>query len=443
MVGQLPLQDLKVLEFAGLAPGPFAGMLLADAGASVLRIDRAIPGQTHQTHPKDSSTSNPNPHSPSSPPPPPPPTPDMLARHKSSIAVDLKSPRGTSLIRTLAREADVLIDPFRPGVLEKLGLGPSVLCAENANPRLIYARMTGFRRDGRYAAMAGHDINYLAVSGVLSLLGTADPSEPPRPPWNILADFAGGGAVLVQGIMMALLARDRPGGNGGRGQVVEANMVDGSSYLATFPRMALKTPLGAGPRGTNLLDGGAPFYSAYTTRDNKYVAVGALEPQFFALLIKGLGLEGHGWEAKQNDRACWAEMRRVFAAGFAGRTRGEWEGVFDGTDACVTPVLGYGELEKGQRLGEGREGRREGDQRPIVGLRDTPCLAVDERVSDPSMQGRGAGVPGGGYVPSPLAPGEGGEEVLRRWVGWNRGTEFDVEGGGLVLKEKEKEKSKL
>lgn len=343
----------------------------------------------------------------------------MLTRHKSSIAIDLKGPRGAALARQLARTADVLIDPFRPGVLEKLGLGPAVLCAEN--PRLIYGRMTGFRRDGRYAAMAGHDINYLAVSGVLSMLGRK--GEKPTPPWNILGDFAGGGAVLFQGILMALVARAA----GGKGQVVEANMVDGASYLATFPRMALKTPLGSYPRGENLLDTGCPYYDTYETRDGKYMAVGAIEPQFYKILVEGLGLGGQGWEERRYDRAAWPEMRTLFERAFRGKTRDEWERVFDGTDACCTPVLEYGEMEAELE-------KREGDQRPSVTLRDTPCLAVRKNATDPS-HGQGEGVEGGGYVGFPLAPGQGGEEVLKQWLGWSRGREFDVQNGGLVLVE--------
>ncbi|KAI1342107.1 CoA-transferase family III domain-containing protein [Xylariaceae sp. FL0016] len=404
MAGPPPLQGLKVLEFAGLAPGPYAGLLLSDAGANVLRIDRAVPGQTHTTGVKG------------------PPTGDMLTRHKSSIAVDLKSPRGIALIKQLASTADIIIDPYRPGVLEKLGLGPSVLC--DLNPRLIYGCMTGFRRDGRYAAMAGHDINYLAVGGVLGLLGRA--GEKPHPPINILGDFAGGGATLFQGLLMAVIARYTTG----RGQVVEANMVDGASYLATFPRLALKTPMHSFPRGENLLDGGSPFYDTYETQDGKYMAVGALEPQFYAELIKGLALQGQGWEDKRNDRETWPEMRRLFAERFKSKTRKDWEAIFDGTDACCTPVLEYEELEPGKSEG------REGDQRPAVALKETPCLAVDQRISEPSVQGQGSGVKGSGYVGSVLCAGEGGEDALVKWFGWSRGKEFDVEKGGVIWKER-------
>ncbi|KAI1853618.1 hypothetical protein JX265_004050 [Neoarthrinium moseri] len=401
MVGAPPLQGLKVLEFAGLAPGPFAGLLLSDAGANVLRIDRAIPGKTHTRGVEV------------------PPTEDLLTRHKSSIAVDLKSPSGISLIKELAKAADVIIDPFRPGVLEKLGLGPDVL--SSINPRIIYGRMTGFRRDGKYAAMAGHDINYLAVSGVLSLLGRD--GEKPHPPWNILADFAGGGATLFQGILLAVLSREKTG----KGQVVEANMVDGASYLATFPRQALKTPMGNQGRGRNVLDGGCPYYDTYETKDGKYMSVGALEPQFYAVLVQGLGLD-ESWNARRYDRAHWPEMRDQFESTFRSKTRAEWEQVFDGTDACCAPVLEYPELEA--------EPGREGDQRPAVALRDTPLLAVHQRATDPGAQGQGSGAPGGGYVGQGLRPGQGGEEALAKWFGLKQGKDFDVERGGLVLKDK-------
>lgn len=355
------------------------------------------------------------------------PTADYLTRHKSSIAIDLKSSAGISLLRRLAREADVLIDPFRPGVLERLGLGPDVLLRENH--RLVYARMTGFRRDGRYKDMAGHDINYLAVSGVLDMLGRKD--DKPTPPINILGDFAGGGATLFQGILMALFARDKSGGSGGhgRGQVVEANMVDGASYLATFPRFARKTPLGDGPRGTNMLDTGCPYYDTYETRDGKFMAVGALEPQFYAHLLKGLGLQGQGWEERRHDRACWAGMKSLFERVFKSKSRNEWEAVFDGTDACCTPVLEYGELEA-----ERGNGRREGDQRPAVTLRETPCLAVDTATGDGTIRGQGPGVEGDGYVGRAMVPGENGDETLKSWLGWEKGRDFDIEKGGLVLK---------
>ncbi|KAG5965130.1 hypothetical protein E4U56_001913 [Claviceps arundinis] len=417
-IGPPPLTGLKVIEFAGLAPGPFAGMLLADAGASVLRIDRP-------------PTPNSNTHQTSLPPS------DPLTRHKASIALNLKSPTGIAFIKKLIAGADILIDPFRPGVLEKLSLGPQDLLP--LNPRLIYARLTGFRRDGRYASMAGHDINYLAVSGTLSLLGRSH--DTPHPPTNILADFAGGGANLFQGILLALFARETCSPS--RGQVVEANMVDGAAYLATYPRLGLKNGMASRGRGGNLLDGGCPFYDTYETRDGKYFSVGAIEPLFFRRLVEGLGLEGHPGlgEGERFDPEEWPGMRALFRDVFKGKTRDEWEVIFDGTDACAVPVLEFGELE--------RDPGREGDQRPAVRLCSTPCLAIRQRPtesestsdsdtgsdlnSDAVQHGQGAGVPGDGYEGYPLAPGEGGPAMLRSWLGWEMGKDYDVQEGAYVL----------
>ncbi|KAF4628895.1 hypothetical protein G7Y89_g9258 [Cudoniella acicularis] len=373
MASPPPLTGLRVLEFAGLAPGPFAGLLLADNGASVLRIDRATPNS--------SST--------------PSPTEDLLTRFKASIAVNLKSPSGVSFVKSLVPHADIVIDPFRPGVLEKLGLGPDVLLC--INPKIILGRMTGFRRDGKYKDMAGHDINYIAVSGALSMLGRK--GEKALPPGNILGDFAGGGATLFQGILLALLAREK----NGKGQVVEANMVDGSSYLTTFPRMLLKTPTWNRPR------------------------VGALEPQFFRELIKGLGLQGKEIEETRGDRSTWSEVKETFTNIFKSKTRAQWENIFDKTDACCTPVLDYHELEN--------DPSREGDQRPAVTLRGTPsfALAKGSTSRDPS-EGQGPGVEGESYVGAALYPGQGGEEMLGHWLGWKRGKDFETVNGGLVGK---------
>lgn len=384
-------------------PGPFAGLLLADYGASVLRVNRTIPNLN-----QSSSI--------------PPPTPDLLTRRKSSIAVDLKSSAGISFVKSLVPHTDIIIDPFRPGVLEKLGLSPDVLL--QLNRRIILARITGFRRDGKYKDMAGHDINYVAVSGALSLLGRKH--EKPLPPVNILGDFAGGGATLFQGILLALLAREKSG----KGQVVEANMVDGSAYLATFPRMLMKTPMWNKPRGENTLDSGCPYYDTYETKDGKYMAVGALEPQFFKELIKGLGLEGSGIEKKREDRRTWPDMKETFTRLFKAKTRSEWETIFDGTDACCTPVLDYNELES--------DSNREGDQRPIVTLRDTPSFAISTNSSEDPSTGQGPGVEGGSYTGKQLYPGQGGETTLDQWLGWKRGKDYDVENGGLIGKKHSK-----
>ncbi|KAL2255187.1 hypothetical protein VTK26DRAFT_3908 [Humicola hyalothermophila] len=208
-------------------------------------------------------------------------------------------------------------------------------------------------------------------------------------------------------------------------------MVDGASHLATFARFALALPTGDRPRGENLLDSGCPYYDAYETADGGWMAVGALEPQFFAQLIKGLGLEGRGWERRRYDREAWPELRRLFEDVFRTRTRDEWERVFEGTDACCTPVYGYREMRT--------DPRKEGDQRPAVTLRETPWLAVSKGASD-VRHGQGPGVEGEGHFGFTLAPGEGGEETLKEWLGWTRGNQFDIEEGAFVLKEKEKAK---
>jgi alpha-methylacyl-CoA racemase len=251
--------------------------------------------------------------------------------------------------------------------------------------------------------MAGHDINYIAVSGVLSMLGRA--GERPHAPGNILGDFAGGGAVCFLGILLALLARTTTG----RGQVVEANMVDGSAFLASMPRLNLQTPLWSGPRGTNMLDGGSPFYDTYETKDaGKYFSVGALEPQFYAALIKGLGF-AKGELPDRDDRDNWPALREAFTRRFKEKTRAEWEAVFDGTDACATPVLEQGELQD-----SGFE------QRPIVRLSETPAKPI--KAED------------GGWTGGILTPGTGGKETLQSWLGWREGEHYGVREDGALVK---------
>ncbi|KAK8238683.1 CoA-transferase family III domain-containing protein [Phyllosticta capitalensis] len=392
-----PLAGIKVLEFAGLAPGPFAGLLLADYGAEVIRIDRAVA-------PSSAAPST-----------PPPPTADNLTRRKTSIAVDLKSGGGLTLIKSLIPHVDVVIDPYRPGVLEAAGLCPSKVL-RRLNPRLVVARMTGFRRDGKYRDMAGHDINYLAVAGVLGMLGRR--GERPYAPGNILGDFAGGGAVCFVGILLALLWREKSG----HGQVVEANMVDGSAFMATFPRLAMRGPLWERERGDNVLDGGCPYYDTYETQDGKFMAVGALEDKFFAALLHGLSIPPSSLPGPRLDRTTWPHLRRVFTSTFLQKPRAEWEAIFDGTDACVTPVLEQRELAAAGY-----------DQRPLVTLQESPGYAVAEGDSGrPAAAGQGLGVEGAGWAERGLRPGEGGEEVLKRWVGWRRGVQYESERGGLV-----------
>ena len=376
-----PLDGIRVVELAGLAPVPFATLLLADYGASVLRVDR-VQALTHSDEL-------------------PSPTADILTRHKTSIAIDLKLVSGVALLRDILKQADVLIEPFRPGVLESLGLDPPSLLG--ANPRLIIARLTGFRRDGKYSSMAGHDINYLSVAGVLSQLGRA--KEKPYAPGNILADFAGGGLPCALGIIMALFVREKTG----KGQVIEHNMVDGSAYLGTFMRLLFKSPLWNQPRGENLLDGGCPWYDVYECQGGDYMAVGALEPQFFAELLKGLGMSPN-LLARRDDRSIWPALRNKISEIFKEKTRGEWEAIFDSKDACCTPVLGQAELEA-----------QEYEQRLPVHLVKTPGKSVPQEEA---------------WTPKGLPPSFGGEDTLHTWFGWSRGRYYEVEAGGLVKKGK-------
>jgi alpha-methylacyl-CoA racemase len=299
------LDGIRVIEMAGLAPGPYCGMILADFGADVVRVDRVGAA-----------------------------TLDLIARGKRSVALNMKDPKGIDALLRLLDGADVLIDPFRPGVLERLGAGPEVACARN--PRLVYARLTGYGQTGVYASMAGHDIDYIAISGALSLIGRR--GEKPLGPVNLLGDFAGGGMACAMGIAMALLERTRSG----KGQVIDAAMADGAAYLASFLFKFRGIGHWSDERGTNFLDGAAPFYDTYRTKDGKYVAVGAIEPQFYAALLRGLGLDAKTMP-EQNDRKHWVETARRFTDVFAAKTRDEWCAVFDGTDACVAPVLGLGE----------------------------------------------------------------------------------------------------
>ncbi|CAH0047488.1 unnamed protein product, partial [Clonostachys solani] len=303
MDGNPPLDGLRAIELAGLAPGPFCGQLLSSNGASVLRIDRSTESVNQ----------------------------DILTSRKSSVSLDLKIPGCIKLLKILLQETDVLIDPYRPGVLERLGLSPTTLL--DSYPRLIILRMTGFRRDGPYKDMAGHDINYLAVSGVLSMLGAQ--GEPPLPPANMLGDYAGGGLVAFAGVLLALIHRSFSG----KGQVVEANMVDGASYIGTVPRLRTKEPVWMFERGTNLLDGGCPYYRCYECKDmGKYMSVGALEPQFFEKLLQGLGLTLDQVVPKglsREDKNSWPHMQAVSRK--ISRRRHEWNG-----STCFwakTPVL--------------------------------------------------------------------------------------------------------
>lgn len=302
--GHGPLHGVRVVELGGIGPAPFAAMMLADLGADVVRVHRV------------GETAEPN---------------AALDRGRRSIAVQLKDPRGVDVVRELAAGADALIEGFRPGVLERLGLGPRELHA--ANPALVIGRMTGYGQDGPFAPRAGHDINYIALSGALAAIGPA--GHRPTPPINLVADFGGGGMPLALGVVSAVLSARATG----RGQVVDAAMVEGAASLMAMIYGFHGRGQWSVRRGENLFDSGAPWYDTYACADGRYVAVGALEPQFFAVLLERLGLRERIDADRQLDRDTWPHQRAEFEAAFAAHPRAHWESVFADVDACVTPVL--------------------------------------------------------------------------------------------------------
>lgn len=307
-----PLAGVRVVELAGIGPAPYACMLLADAGADVVRVTRpsdAVGGVRGAVAALGE---------------------DLLARSRPSVGVDLKHPEGVALVLDLAARADVLVEGFRPGVAERLGLGPEDCWARN--DRLVYGRMTGWGQDGPLAGRAGHDIDYIAISGALWPIGRS--GDVPVPPLNLVADFGGGGAMLAFGLLAAVLEAR----SSGRGQVVDAAMVDGSASLTTMLHSLHNAGAWDEARGVNVLDTGAPFYEVYETSDGGYMAVGAIEPQFYAALLEGLGIEP-GALGHQLDRSRWPATKRRFAEVFRTRTRSEWTAAFEGSDACVAPVL--------------------------------------------------------------------------------------------------------
>jgi len=317
-----PLTGYRVIELAGLGPTPFGAMMLSDMGAEVIRVDRPA-GATAAARggPLPGAT--------------PAASGDLLARGRRSVAVDLKHPDGVATVLTLVAQADALVEGFRPGVAERLGVGPEPCLARN--PRLVYGRMTGWGQEGPLAQQPGHDINYLALSGTLSAIGRA--GEAPVPPLNLVADFGGGGMLLAFGVVCALLEAKASG----KGQVVDAAMVDGSALLATMTHGLRAAGWWEDQRGTNLLDTGAWFYEVYETADGGYLAVGALEPKFCAELVRLAGLTD---APNQFDRSRWPEAKARVAALFRTKTRDEWCQVFEGSEACVTPVLGMGEAPR-------------------------------------------------------------------------------------------------
>jgi alpha-methylacyl-CoA racemase len=306
-----PLSGYRVIEIAGIGPGPFAAMMLADMGADVVRVERA---QSLRGAAPD------GPHF------------DVLLRGRRNVAIDLKHTDGVATLLDLVESADALIEGFRPGVMERLGVGPDV-CLDR-NPELVYGRMTGWGQDGPYAAAAGHDINYISLAGALAHFGRA--GEPPVPPLNMVGDFGGGGMFLAFGVVCALLEAQRSG----RGQVVDTAMVDGAAVLMSM-FWAFRT-IGAfdeQARGTNLLDTGAHFYDVYRCADGTYVSVGSIEPQFYAELLRLTGLDGDAEFAKQMEKAEWSALKERLSAVFAQKTRAEWCELMEGTDVCFAPVL--------------------------------------------------------------------------------------------------------
>jgi len=361
-----PLNGLKVVELAGIGPGPHAAMILADLGADVVRVERPS-GSLDISGGK----------------------PDHLLRGRRSVAADLKTDEGRELVLRLAEKADVLLEGLRPGVAERLGVGPEQCHA--VNPKLVYGRMTGWGQEGPLAQRAGHDINYISLTGALHAFGHA--GQRPSAPLNLVGDFGGGSMFLVTGVLSALWERERSG----RGQVVDAAMVDGASVLLQM----LWTLRGAGAwtdeRGVNLLDSGAPFYDTYTCADGRWVAVGALESQFYAALLTGLGLAGEDLPA-QYDRSGWPKLRARFTGVFLTRTRDEWAEVFAGTDACVTPVLAFGEVA----------------EHPQVAARDT-IITIDgvaQAAPAPRFSRTPTAIP-----TSPPVRGSDTEAVIADWLG--------------------------
>jgi len=308
-----PLTGIRIVEMAGIGPGPFVGMMLADHGAEVIRIERPGKGDGVAV-----STAK-----------------DVLLRSRKRIAVDLKSAEGVVLVRRLVQSAHGLIEGFRPGVMERLGLGPDVLMADN--PSLVYGRMTGWGQTGPMAQAAGHDINYIALSGALHAIGRA--GERPVPPINLVGDFGGGSMMLAFGMLAALLHVQR----GGPGQVIDCAITDGSALLMAAMWGMRADGLWNGPRGTNLIDSGAYFYDSYETADGKWIAVGAIEPQFYALLREKLGLEADPAFEAQMDEAGWPALKERLVAVFRTRTRDQWCELMEGTDACFAPVLDFDE----------------------------------------------------------------------------------------------------
>jgi alpha-methylacyl-CoA racemase len=336
-----PLAGVRVVELAGIGPGPFAAMMLADMGADVVRVDRAADVGAPSGPAGIAGLRPPAPGTGSAP---AGPHPDVVRRGRRSIGVDVKHPDGRQVVLDLAARSDALLEAFRPGVAERLGLGPDDCRA--VNPRLVYGRMTGWGQQGPLATTAGHDIGYIALTGALH--GSRRAGERPVPPMNLLGDMGGGAMMLAFGVVCALLEA----GRSGRGQVVDASIVDGTAALATFVLGLRNQGAWPAPAGRNLLDTGAPFYEVYTCADGREVAVGALEPKFYAELLRLSGMDDHPELAPERrmDPTTWAAAKHRWAELFASRTRDEWATVFEGSDACVAPVLDWDEAPRHPHL---------------------------------------------------------------------------------------------
>jgi alpha-methylacyl-CoA racemase len=360
-----PLAGLKIVELAGLGPAPHAAMILADLGASVVRVDRPSGGLQIGA----------------------PDAPDPTLRGRRRVAADLKDPAGLDTVLRLVERADVLLEGYRPGVTERLGIGPADCHARN--PRLVYGRMTGWGQDGPLAARAGHDINYISLTGALHAIGRS--GQRPVPPLNLVGDFGGGSMLLVIGVVAALWEAQRSG----RGQVVDAAMVDGTSVLLQLVWGLLAQEIWTDERDTNLLDGSAPFYDTYTCADGRHVAVGALERQFYAALLAGLEIDPAELP-DQYDREGWPALRARFTAIFVTRTRDEWAAAFEDTDACVTPVLAF----------------REVAQHPHLAARGTIVTAdgVPQAAPAPRFSRTTAELPVAQQAPEPV------EKILADWA---------------------------
>ena len=361
-----PLAGLRVVEFEAIGPGPFAGMMLADMGADVLLLDRPVDadlgiGQQRRF--------------------------DVMRRGRRSLVVDLKTPAGIATALRVCDRADALIEGFRPGVMERLGLGPDVVLARN--PRLVYGRMTGWGQRGPLAERAGHDIDYIAVAGVLNAIGRA--GDAPLPPLNLVGDFGGGGLLLAFGIACGVIEAR----TSGRGQVVDAAMVDGAALLAAMFSGFMASGIWRDERGTNILDSGAPWYDTYETREGRHVAVGAIEAKFYAELLARLDLDA-ALAKTQHDRTTWPALRETLAARFRERTRDEWAAVFADADACVAPVLTFAESRA----------------HPQIVARGG-AIEIDG-VAQPAPAPRFARTPGAATRPPPER-GSGGAEALAEW----------------------------